>query len=409
MNAKVNLAVDHVKDGVGTLTARVMNGGVRFKFGLGYKVEVRKWSQSGQCCKNSTVHNNITAAEINDAIRTFREKVEATERKLRERGLPFGEFRKVFDEKATGSSLCDDMERWCQDTSVLRSWSANTTRRFRAMLSRLRRTGMNTVADVTRFNVQKWQKDMLADNLSNATIYKHVEMLRWYLNSLIRQCRIPSTVLDECRCDLKQKHGEVIYLTWEELQRLYGAEFPPQMPWLNIYRDVFCFCAFSGLRFSDVTKLRKEDIYGGAIHFTTQKTRDTLSVELNTYTTAILARYADFGGLCVFPDITNQRYNKNIKECCRIVGIDAPVRLSTMKGGELVETSVPKWKAVTTHTARKTFVVSALSLGIPAEVVMKWTGHSTYEEMKPYVAIIEELRKSEMAKFDTKKADTPRK
>ena len=61
--------------------------------------------------------------------------------------------------------------------------------------------------------------------------------------------------------------------------------------------------------------------------------------------------------------------------------------------------TVPKWKAVTTHCARRTFVVNSLRLGIPAEVIMKWTGHSDFTAMKPYVAIVDELKKENMAKY----------
>jgi hypothetical protein len=39
-------------------------------------------------------------------------------------------------------------------------------------------------------------------------------------------------------------------------------------------------------------------------------------------------------------------------------------------------------------------------LGIPAEVVMKWTGHSDYKAMKPYIAIADNIKASQTKKFD---------
>ena len=42
--------------------------------------------------------------------------------------------------------------------------------------------------------------------------------------------------------------------------------------------------------------------------------------------------------------------------------------------------------------ARSTFIVTTLSLGIPPQVVMKWTGHSDYQAMKPYIAIAEKTK-----------------
>lgn len=40
------------------------------------------------------------------------------------------------------------------------------------------------------------------------------------------------------------------------------------------------------------------------------------------------------------------------------------------------------------HTGRRTFICNALAMGIPPQVIMKWTGHSDYKAMKPYILII---------------------
>ena len=50
--------------------------------------------------------------------------------------------------------------------------------------------------------------------------------------------------------------------------------------------------------------------------------------------------------------------------------------------------------------ARSTFIVTTLSLGIPPQVVMKWTGHSDYKAMKPYIAIAEKTKADAMKLFD---------
>jgi integrase len=55
---------------------------------------------------------------------------------------------------------------------------------------------------------------------------------------------------------------------------------------------------------------------------------------------------------------------------------------------------------LSTHTARRTFIRNALSLGIPANVVMKWTGHSDYKAMKPYIDIADDIKANAMSKFN---------
>ena len=71
-------------------------------------------------------------------------------------------------------------------------------------------------------------------------------------------------------------------------------------------------------------------------------------------------------------------------------------------GNQRQEKVLPKYSLITTHTGRRTFIVNSLYLGIPAEVVMKWTGHSDYDSMKPYIKIVDELKEMSMRKFDEK-------
>jgi len=60
-----------------------------------------------------------------------------------------------------------------------------------------------------------------------------------------------------------------------------------------------------------------------------------------------------------------------------------------------------KYELLTTHCGRRTFIVNAIFLGIPTEVVMKWTGHEDFESMKPYLEIVDDLRITEMEKFNS--------
>ena len=50
--------------------------------------------------------------------------------------------------------------------------------------------------------------------------------------------------------------------------------------------------------------------------------------------------------------------------------------------------------------ARRTFICFALSSGIPPQVVMKWTGHSDYQAMKPYIEIAEKTKADAMKLFE---------
>ena len=134
----------------------------------------------------------------------------------------------------------------------------------------------------------------------------------------------------------------------------------------------------------------------------TQKTIDGLKIELNKYSKAILDKYKDvsFPNDLALPIISNQKMNDYLKEIGEIAEINIPQRIVYFKGNNRIEEVYPKYKLLTTHCGRRTFIVTALYLGIPAEVVMKWTGHNDYKAMKPYIEIVDELRKQEMNKFN---------
>ena len=59
-----------------------------------------------------------------------------------------------------------------------------------------------------------------------------------------------------------------------------------------------------------------------------------------------------------------------------------------------------KYALLGTHAGRRTFICNALALGIPPQVVMKWTGHSDYKAMKPYIDIADDIKANAMSKFN---------
>jgi integrase len=89
-----------------------------------------------------------------------------------------------------------------------------------------------------------------------------------------------------------------------------------------------------------------------------------------------------------------------LKELAELAGIDELVGETYYKGNERIDTVTPKYALLGTHAGRRTFICNALSLGIPAQVVMKWTGHSDYKAMKPYIDVADDIKANAMSKFN---------
>ena len=163
-------------------------------------------------------------------------------------------------------------------------------------------------------------------------------------------------------------------------------------------RDLFCFCAFTSLRYSDMAALRRTDIIGDTIYITTQKTHDRLPINLNKFAKEILDKYAGqtFVGNTALPVISNQKMNKYLKDLCELCGFNTPISRVFFRQGQRVEETYPKYELIGTHAGRRTFICFALSSGVPPQVVMKWTGHSDYKAMKPYIDIAEKTKADAM-------------
>lgn len=292
------------------------------------------------------------------------------------------------------------------------SWTPRTFQKFASLRRHLERYDPCLRLDrLTADTLQGFTEYLVALGRRNTTITKLAEHVRWFLRWAAGSGYYSGNLHETYRPKLKGGRFEqkaVVYLTLEELRRLEVYDLSGH-PALMAVRDTFIFGCYSGLRFSDIQALKTADINGGKIHVVTKKTDDPLTIELNSHTAAILDRWR--GRLPngkALPTLSNQRTNDRLKELAQLVGIDAPVHITYFKGSERHDESRPKWQVLTTHAARRTFVVTALTLGIPAEVVIKWTGHSDYKAMKPYIAIVDSLKAEKMSLFDTIPTAAPR-
>ena len=100
------------------------------------------------------------------------------------------------------------------------------------------------------------------------------------------------------------------------------------------------------------------------------------------------------------PVVSNQKMNTYLHELCKLAGFDEPIRITYYRGNERFDEIKPKNKVIGTHTGRRSFICNALGMGISPQVVMKWTGHSDYKAMKPYIDVADEIKAESMKKFD---------
>ena len=400
------------------LRYRIKWNGIIVAFNVGYRVDIDKWSKDTQRCKINTTHGKkkVYASIINRKIQEYEQTCENVFAKFyaEDKTPTADEFREVFNkeigkeekkqDKEKDITLFDVYDLFTENTSKKYQWSETTWSKMTTHKKHLYEFDTNLkFSDITEDKLIDFLYFLLYDlNLKHSTILKQFSYLKRFLKWSRKKNYIQVDVFEDFRPNLKVVQNKVIFLTQKELAQVKNYVIPPKKKHLEKIRDVFLFLCFTGLRYCDVANLKKTDIKNAGLEITTIKTIDSVIIEFNNYSKKILGKYKDevFEKDLALPIITNQKMNEQLKELMELVGIDEPIRETHYKGNKRIDTITPKYALIGTHAGRRTFISNALSLGIPPQVVMKWTGHDDYKSMKPYIDIADETKINAMEKFN---------
>ena len=428
MNIKRNIIFtleSRKKDGVlitenVPIRMRVNFASKRIEFTTGYRIDATKWDADKQRVKNGCSNKlKQSASEINASLLEYYTKIQSIFKRFEvEEAMPTPEqIKEAFNalhkpaseepktkEKVLPCDFFQVFDDFVEDCGRQNDWTDSTYEKFAAVKNHL----INFREGLTfEFFDERGLNDYVIylrdiKEMRNTTIGKQLSFLKWFLRWAYKKGVHQNNAYDSYKPKLKSTQKKIIFLTWDELNRLREFKIPSNKQALERVRDVFLFQCFTGLRYSDVFNLRRSDIKDDHIEVTTVKTSDSLIIELNNHSKAILDKYKDvaFEGDKVLPVITNQKMNDYLKELAEMAGIDEPVRQTYYKGNERIDDVTPKYALLGTHAGRRTFICNALALGIPPQVVMKWTGHSDYKAMKPYIDIADDIKANAMSKFN---------
>ena len=399
---------------------RVNFASKRIEFTTGYRIDSAKWDADKQRVKNGCSNKlKQSASEINASLLEYYTEIQSIFKRFEvEDVMPtpeqikeaFNALHKPVSEepKRKKETLpCDFFQvfdDFVEDCGRQNNWTDSTFEKFASVKNHLTnfREGLTF-----EFFDERGLNDYVGylrdvKEMRNTTIGKQLSFLKWFLRWAFKKGVHQNNAYDSYKPKLKSTQKKIIFLTWDELNRLREFKIPFNKQALDRVRDVFLFQCFTGLRYSDVFNLRRSDIKGDHIEVTTVKTSDSLIIELNKHSKEIIDKYKDvaFEDGKVLPVITNQKMNDYLKELAELAGIDEPVRQTYYRGNERIDEVTPKYALLGTHAGRRTFICNALALGIPPQVVMKWTGHSDYKAMRPYIDIADDIKANAMSKFN---------
>ncbi|MFD2433801.1 tyrosine-type recombinase/integrase [Mesonia maritima] len=157
----------------------------------------------------------------------------------------------------------------------------------------------NTILDFDRINYAFYQKwcDFLAYHyekkngelgLKNNSIGKSVKNLKAFLNHSIRTNRIKK--IDLSGFVAIQEEVDHIYLNEKEIQIISDLRICNDKE-LEIVRDFFIIGCYTGLRFSDISRIKPEYITNGLLSLRQKKTSGKVVIPIRRPALKALARY----------------------------------------------------------------------------------------------------------------------
>lgn len=402
--------------------------GQRAIYPIGYRIDFDKWNEDERIVKrNNFDKKGNTAGTINKRIDLIREQLP----KIYNDALELGQT-------LTKKSIWQQLEKRIQaieNISVApvednkpytvidyiqmfidenrERWSVSTEKKIRTLKNHL--AGYNlklSFNDITGEFLNKYiayQRTVL--KLNNTTNMKYFKLFKWFLNWSVKKGYNNNLAYKNFEYKFKgtstnDMQKNIIFLNWQELQHFNNFDYGSNTKLAQV-RDVYCFCCFTSLRYSDIANLKKTDFKHDAdgnlyIQIMTIKTDDMLTIELNKYAVSIWDKYKDIDlkNNRAFPVISNQKYNEYLKDAAKLAGFDSKEKITEFRGNKRIDMTFEKWELLTTHTARKTFIINALYLGIQPDIIRAWTGHKDHRTLEAYIKITDSQKQVSMNKFN---------
>ena len=393
---------------------RLTYSGNRIELSTGLRIDRDKWdTKEKKVKKNCTNKLKQSASDINAKLSGYEFDLQNVFKKFEiEERIPTNEevkhlFNQIYSDNKTNSKkkgFFEYLDEFILENGKQKNWTDKTYSKFETVKNHLK--NFNSKSTFSYFDDRGLTSyvEFLRERreMRNSTIDNQVSFLKWFLKWAYSKGYNNNLAYQTFKPKLKTTQKKIIFLTPEELKKIKEFNIPQTKKYLERVRDVFLFSCYSGIRYSDAFNLKKTDIKDAYFEITTVKTNDSLIIELNKNTKEILEKYKDipFQDNKALPVISNQRMNEYIQELGKLTEIEEPIRITYYKGNERKDEVIPKHKLLSTHAGRRTFICNALSLGIPVNVVMKWTGHSDYKSMKPYIDIADNIKVNAMKKFD---------
>jgi integrase len=217
--------------------------------------------------------------------------------------------------------------------------------------------------------------------LAPNTIGKLITTLKVFLREAFDEGVTTNNIFANRRFRAISSLADTIYLTPLEILEILNLNLTNNKK-LDRVRDLFIVGCYTGLRFSDIISIKPDNIVDGMIELIQVKTKERVAIPIIQAVENILIKYN-----YSMPKISNQKFNEYIYEVVKLCdSLQKEITIKTIQGGQTITTISPKYKFVTSHTARRSFATNEfMSKGLSVREIMTITGHKTERSFYKYI------------------------
>jgi integrase len=371
--------------------------GKRLRFYIGYRIDETKWDEPKQKVDKNTYNaDRVSSSEINKRITNVASAIDSTFNYFIgiEKYPTLHEVRDLIKEKLKVVNK-NVTANGPEPEPIYDLFDCYSKYIKEARVSPLRRKQLES----TKNHFEKFNSELTFDNVNSSTLKAFQEYLKTPKKDekgkkeLIKGQNTISCIMKKLRAFFSyalknrwtktnpfnefhiepEKYGDPVFITKEELDKLYSAELPDDQ--LIKVRDLFVLQCHLGCRIGDYKNLTRKNIIKGAIEYIPSKTSNerekVLRVPLSKKALSIIKKY-DYLGDSLMPFIPDQIYNGEIKRLFRTANITRNVvKLNTQtRKNEIVCIAT----LASSHMARRTFI-GLLHKHVKNEIIASMSGH----------------------------------
>jgi integrase len=310
-------------------------------------------------------------------------------------------LRKAFDEEfkrtITGKNIFfDAYDEFTSEKEKNKDWSHATVKRYKNIKTMLKnfeekknyKLTFNSINDTFHAEFTSYCMDDL--NHINNTYSRNLGLVK----SFLYWAKDKKYTYNDAFVSFKKKERVItnqIALTLEDLNKLMDFKFESNK--LEKIRDVFVFQCVTGMRYSELSLVKRSNVSDDEITLKEEKdtSKEARKIPLISISRYILSKY-DYS----LPLLTNQKYNDYIKEVFQVMEYTHKVQKVTTKGKENIKEDLFFYDRISTHTARRTFITIMKRQGKSDKLIAKITGHNDMKTLNQYYQVDDSHTKEAM-------------